>query len=312
MKNKDILLSICIPTYNGGDKLKITLNSINNALNDYSDIEVIVSDNCSEDNTPDILSHFSNLNQFKIYKNKQNIGFNKNMILLIDKYSNGKYCWIIGDDDFIDCDSLYHIRNILLNDNIEYLSINYRLMDILSYKSQPTKKRKDVLISKSTFAQAIEKNAQYSNILSTFMSSSIFLKEKISNFNKDIFSHDSWENYYSTFPNSYLMCKFFNNSQCGVISTPLFTALIHEKSWDNKMDLITFKYLPDLYNFYLKTGIKSKDLQNNKTLIQESIFLRIIFHLKSRKIGSIPYNLFIKSLFWKSTYKLIKNKMINR
>ena len=47
------ILSICIPTYNRAALLKKTLDSIVNQKRfiDTDDVEIIISDNCSQDNT---------------------------------------------------------------------------------------------------------------------------------------------------------------------------------------------------------------------------------------------------------------------
>ena len=48
--NSNILLSICIPTYNRADCLELTLAKLQPQIN-RSDIEVILSDNNSSDET---------------------------------------------------------------------------------------------------------------------------------------------------------------------------------------------------------------------------------------------------------------------
>lgn len=60
MDSTNIVLSICIPTYNRGDMLRQTLESITSqaAFADGSDIEVIVSDNASADNTAEVVAGF--------------------------------------------------------------------------------------------------------------------------------------------------------------------------------------------------------------------------------------------------------------
>ena len=60
-----VLLSICIPTFNGGSTIEETLNCIINAVDKFDDIEVIVSDNCSDDNTEEILKGFQGHKQLK-------------------------------------------------------------------------------------------------------------------------------------------------------------------------------------------------------------------------------------------------------
>lgn len=59
--NEQPLLSICIPTYNRGAILEKTLDSIiaDTTFQTTNSIEVIISDNCSSDNTQDICLRFT-------------------------------------------------------------------------------------------------------------------------------------------------------------------------------------------------------------------------------------------------------------
>ena len=53
---KGPLLSICIPTYNRSKSLRICLLSILSQTKGYEeDVEVVVSDNCSDDDTMQVV-----------------------------------------------------------------------------------------------------------------------------------------------------------------------------------------------------------------------------------------------------------------
>ena len=56
------LLSICIPTYNRASFLKEALSRVLSQLSQIKDnnkIELLVSDNCSTDNTAEVVSEFN-------------------------------------------------------------------------------------------------------------------------------------------------------------------------------------------------------------------------------------------------------------
>lgn len=95
-------LSICIPTYNRQEYLQYCLESITsqiqkNKLTDY--VEIVISDNASTDRTEDIVREFQNKYQNIFYhKNLTNVGFDKNLLTVVDK-SSGEYCLTLGDDD---------------------------------------------------------------------------------------------------------------------------------------------------------------------------------------------------------------------
>ncbi|HEY5579879.1 MAG TPA: glycosyltransferase family 2 protein [Rhodoferax sp.] len=71
------ILSICIPTFNRANYLRTTLESIvqQDRFRNFNDIEIIISDNCSTDNTNEVSGRYVNLyiNKVFYYKNSENI-----------------------------------------------------------------------------------------------------------------------------------------------------------------------------------------------------------------------------------------------
>ena len=68
------LLSICIPTYNGLEKLKFTLPRLIQLISNYEGrIQVCISDNCSTDGSRILLNSYSvNYTNIKVNYNSQN------------------------------------------------------------------------------------------------------------------------------------------------------------------------------------------------------------------------------------------------
>jgi hypothetical protein len=95
------LVTIAIPTYNrSASYLKPALES---ALGQsYRNIEVLVSDNCSADTTPELVASFSDP-RLRYHRQKQNIGQRPNMNFLVE-HARGDYFLMFHDDDQIDPD----------------------------------------------------------------------------------------------------------------------------------------------------------------------------------------------------------------
>jgi glycosyltransferase involved in cell wall biosynthesis len=72
-----IILSICIPTYNRAKYLEETIQSIVNQkrFQETNEIEIVISDNCSEDNTNEVSEIFIAIHGEKIryFRNSENI-----------------------------------------------------------------------------------------------------------------------------------------------------------------------------------------------------------------------------------------------
>lgn len=95
------LVSIGIPTYNRADGyLRECLTS---ALNQtYSNLEIIVADNCSSDNTEEVVNNFSS-HSLIYYKHPKNVGPQNNFNFCLEQAS-GSYFLLLHDDDLIDQD----------------------------------------------------------------------------------------------------------------------------------------------------------------------------------------------------------------
>lgn len=96
------LLTLAIPTYNRADLLDKQLAWLAQAIKGLeSNCEIFISDNCSTDNTQEVIKKWqiilSNIT-FKSSKNNENIGVMGNIACCL-KAANSKYVWTIGDDD---------------------------------------------------------------------------------------------------------------------------------------------------------------------------------------------------------------------
>src|ERR1700754_3475143 len=99
----EILLSICIPTYNRASYLQKCLDAIFSQIDDTIRplIEVYISNNNSPDNTDDIVDSFIEKGfEIGYHKNEVNIGPDLNIAACFAK-AKGKYAWVFSDDDFI-------------------------------------------------------------------------------------------------------------------------------------------------------------------------------------------------------------------
>lgn len=87
------LISIVIPVYNQVDYTIQCLQSIYDATDKVS-YEVIVIDDCSTDETEEVLSQ---INGLRYFRNKENLGFVRNNNLAAD-YARGEYLFLLNND----------------------------------------------------------------------------------------------------------------------------------------------------------------------------------------------------------------------
>lgn len=120
------LVSIAIPTYNRADSfLKEALESAVNQT--YPNIEILVSDNCSEDETERVVEGFQD-SRIRYFRQPQNIGSNKNCNFCLE-HARGKYIVFLFDDDLLDTDFVETCINALPGHEIGVVLTGAREID---------------------------------------------------------------------------------------------------------------------------------------------------------------------------------------
>ena len=89
-------ISVIMTTFNSQNVVERAINSILNQT--YQNIEFLILDDNSEDNTHNVLKKYENEKIIKIYKNSKNLGLTKSLNFLIKK-SEGTYIARQDDDD---------------------------------------------------------------------------------------------------------------------------------------------------------------------------------------------------------------------
>lgn len=118
-------ISICIPTFNRAKYLANCLHSIrlNNNISKV-DFEVCVSDNCSEDNTEDIVIAAQKDIPIVYCRNSNNIGRVKNYLNVVEM-AKGDFVWMIGDDDLLLPNALHELNKLIsTHENVDFFYIN--------------------------------------------------------------------------------------------------------------------------------------------------------------------------------------------
>ncbi|GGB80016.1 glycosyltransferase family 2 protein [Dyadobacter sediminis] len=98
------LVSIALCTYNGAAFLKEQLDSI--LKQQFENWEIVAVDDCSIDDTWKILNEYASQDlRFRLYRNDQNLGYNKNFERAL-QLCRGKYIAICDQDDIWHTDKL--------------------------------------------------------------------------------------------------------------------------------------------------------------------------------------------------------------
>ncbi len=99
MNSQNPYVSICIPAFNRGSDIWRALESC--IFQTYQNIEIVVSDNSSTDNTKDIvLAYKKRDSRIKYFRNETNIGSGRNFLKCAEQ-AIGYFIQVLGDDDWL-------------------------------------------------------------------------------------------------------------------------------------------------------------------------------------------------------------------
>ena len=249
-------VSIIIPTFN---RAKYLTRAVSSALaQDYNDMEVIVSDNDSTDDTGVVVESFMDDKRFKYFKNSKNLGMAPNWRKALNEYATGDFFIILSDDDYL-IDNQYISKAVkLINTDPEIVivyangyiineNINKKEKLILPFKS--VESGKTIFLSRNT---VFPQDFCLCNIL---FKRNLALKLKA-------FSND-----YNISCDSELFLKMCLYGKVGIIQDHVSVYQIHSDNlllkMENDLKLITnnYDYLLEPYKL-----AKKSDLFLNKEL----------------------------------------------
>ncbi len=128
--NKSPLVSIVMPAYNTARYIKEAVKSVINQT--YKNWELIIIDDCSPDNTKEIVQSFSD-SRIKYILNSQNSGALVSRNNAIEA-SSGKFIAFLDSDDVWKEDKLEKQINFMQQNNFSFTCTHYELIDEHSKK----------------------------------------------------------------------------------------------------------------------------------------------------------------------------------
>lgn len=260
------LVSICIPTYNRVYYLKKCLDSIVCQFNDseiYKQVEVVISDNASGDNTMEVVREYQQkYANIKYFRNPENIGGVKNVIKAAT-YASGAYIWFFSDDDIHKEDSLKEVIQAIDKDNPGIIYCNLDTCDTnenirATYYLKPTnclRIKKDVLLSgrKEFFSFLADKFYWSINWYTGFISIFIIKKEL---FDNNLYIIDQYNGPFDLFSHSYIF--YYTELDCPIkiIAKSIVICRGGNATWVPKDELESMAYFDKLIYRHYKNIIK--------------------------------------------------------
>lgn len=299
------LLTIVIPTYNRSQFLNSNLLSIFKQIEDSHLVEVVVSDNHSSDNTPEVINNYVQYSNFRYYRQDENVGMSKNILDVVAK-ARGEFCWIVGDDDFIVQGAIQEIvRLIQTNSDIDFYYVSQSGISLSEYQKHGN-------LFDTTCVPPIATPSKFKILdrweeLISPKYSIVFLGELMAS----IFRREIWntyelsidEGYFSSLENTYPHCVIYANTFFGKkaihISTPMILALYGAREWWDRVGYVLIVRVKEMLELYRVKGLKDPILKNCYTEYIRSTLPYSFKYLfsKSKYRDEVPLKKYFKFLF---------------
>ena len=121
MKENMEKVSVIIPVYNSSLYLKECLDSV--IKQTYKDLEIIIVNDASTDNSMDIINKYND-RRIKVINMKHNSGVSASRNMGV-KVSTGKYICYLDSDDYWDLNKIEKQINFIKNNNYEFIYSDY-------------------------------------------------------------------------------------------------------------------------------------------------------------------------------------------
>lgn len=299
MENK--LLTICIPTYKRAKELDYSLSCFERELKtvDASLMEFFISDNCSPDNTGEVVDKYIKKGLPIIYsRNDSNIGPDNNFLKCFYA-AKSKYLWLLGDDDYLLEGKLKVILDILQTNDIGCLNLKnpqncakgvYKISDNQKFLTKVghfmTFMSANIIRTKSISETLVNEDLRKSNLLQMpfFIDSSLKYQNNI--LIKDNFFEENYDdsnggyNFFKVFVKNYLEL-WWSYVKRGKITT--FTY------WTIKRRLLWNFIMPFIAHFHIQNRFPNMERTNEWNVFFRYYWYELYTYLYFLKIPYILY-----------------------
>jgi glycosyltransferase involved in cell wall biosynthesis len=264
------LLSICVPTYNRADRLRVMLQALLPQIAEHSDrVELWISDNASTDETPRVIEEARRLGPLNYSRNDTNLGIIGNVIKLMTELARGEFVWGLGDDDLIRPDAVRRvIETVEANRHLNLFYLNFRLAFYSQHwpaeahggyegpftepanadlSDHPLKHWRDVVSGS---------NCSCTQFYSYLVRRSVWQDYWQVRPRQEDFSDPRW-----SYPHSYMVAETLMNDPSYYVGDPVVTIFNGAQSWLGRRFEVVFN-APGLVRAYQKGGLPKEQVRD--------------------------------------------------
>jgi glycosyltransferase involved in cell wall biosynthesis len=298
-------LSICIPTYNRALHLRNCLSSIiKNQSRSKIEYQVCVSDNCSIDETENVVRLAQANIAIKYQKNPSNLGIPRNFLNAVEM-ADGEFVWLIGDDDLLLPNALAEVSDLIASHpGVDYFYVNsFHLTTqyVLSFP-QPfdtSNLPKDMTAYSSWpysgdmhFMELIDPKISFDFLGGIFLS--VFRRRNwIENTNvldeRAITDARLFSHFDNTFPHLKIFSRAFANSKAFFYAKPLTVCLTGTREWAPMYPLVKSVRLVEALREYRKNGLPYMKYLQCKNFALKTFIPDLVTMVLNKNVSGFSY-----------------------
>lgn len=252
------LLTVAIPTYNG----EATISNMLDRLLPQCDsrVQVLISDNASKDQTESVIQKYLEKYPFiKYVRNEKNIGPDSNFLQCME-LAEGKYTWLLSDDDILMEGKLEIILEFLsCDEEISLVYLNAKGFHERYIDEEHCEFYQRAIYDHTSFVTIDKKKFMaYAGRMWGFLSCFVCLTEAFKSLsNVDCYKGTNWLQSYI-----HILCAEYGEKKLGVISEPCIGAGIYSivSNFDSaRVDGVTYR---EMLDFAIAHGFDRKQLDD--------------------------------------------------
>ena len=278
------ILSLCIPTYNRAELLRSALLSVVPQLTECGyEVEIVVSDNCSPDNTKEVVEWAQQFGPIRYHRNADNIGAARNALFVVNELARGEFSWILGDDDFVRPGALKRIVEIIKKYpeiDFVFVSLCHITLDQLknypapvSSNDLPAELPPDNQIGEDRYVEKWEQlvDPKVSGVFLGATQVSVFRRTPWCEHSKKLIIDKAFSSLESTYPHVIAMAHCMMGKKAYYIGTPQVIVVDGAREWFDFVPMIILVRLNEVIDLYEQVGVPKEQIERcRKHLISES------------------------------------------
>jgi hypothetical protein len=265
------LLSICIPTYNRANRLRVMLQALlPQVVNQASKVEVLISDNASMDRTIDRVDEAKSVHPLRYSRNASNLGAIANILKLTTELARGEFVWVLGDDDLLLPNALSMVLDTLqAQSNLDAIYFNFYCADYAAdwpddavggYRG-PYGEPANPEFGDRSIAQWHELIRPESSMC-TQVYAHVVRRAMWKDYWRERQPRALYSDVYGTYPHTCMLAETMMHGPSYYVGEPVLTVFNGGESWTSlKSELALLRY-PELLRLYQKLGLSSARLSD--------------------------------------------------